>query len=123
MIESQIILGSLEVLFDVPATAAEFQAQRLGRRTLQMRKVVVIRLRGLGRPVHDQQEFFGLATRMAQVVLQPHFTPGQSRGAALAGAAVFQCALFHSSRTDLGGELLPGSARRAHRQPGNAGEF
>ena len=46
VVQAQVILGALEVLFDVPARAAQFQATRLGRRTMKVSEVVVIGARG-----------------------------------------------------------------------------
>ena len=47
MVEPEIVFGALEVLFDMPATAAECQATRFGGRTMQVGQIVVIRFGGL----------------------------------------------------------------------------
>src|SRR5208283_4895672 len=79
MIQSQVILGALKVLFDVPAGAAQFQAAGFGGRAVEMGQVIVVGFGVPRRPVHHQPDFFQLASRVAQVVLQENLAPSQTR--------------------------------------------
>src|SRR5208337_743094 len=79
MIQSQVILGALEVLFDMPAGAAQFQATGFGGRAVEMGQVIVVGLGVPRRPVHHQPDFFQFAPRVAQVVLQKNWAPSQTR--------------------------------------------
>src|ERR1700691_3909305 len=79
MIQCQVILGALKVLFDVPAGAAQFQAAGFGGRTVEMGEVIVIGFGVPRRPVHYQPDFFQFAPRVAQVVLQKNLAPCQTR--------------------------------------------
>src|ERR1039458_5555038 len=95
MVQSQVIFGALEVLFDVPARAAQFQAAGFGGRSREMRQVIVIGFGVPARPVHHQPDFFQFAPRVAQVVLQENLVPSQTRAPGL--PAVTQEHFFHSS--------------------------
>src|SRR5579872_5359659 len=83
MVQPQVILGALEVLFDVPAGTAQFQAAGLGGGTVEMGQVIVIRLSVSRRPVHHQPDFFQFAPRVAQIVLQINLAPSQTRSPGL----------------------------------------
>ena len=50
MIKTEIILGSLEILLDVPTAAAEGQAAGFGGRAVQVGQIIVIRRGGCQRP-------------------------------------------------------------------------
>src|SRR5208282_4809720 len=83
VIQSQVIFGALEVLFDVPAGAAQFQAAGFGRRSMEMGQVIVIGFGVPRRPVYHQPDFFQFAPRVAQVVLQENLAPSQTRAPGL----------------------------------------
>src|SRR5271156_2903797 len=83
MIQSQVMLGALKVLFDVPAGAAQFQATGFGGRVVKMSQVVVIGLGVPRRPVHHPPDFSEFAPRVAQVVLQKDLAPSQTRAPGL----------------------------------------
>ena len=72
MIEPQIILRALVVLFDVPAGAAQFQALSFRRRPVQVSEIVVIRFGIAPRPVHHEPDFFQFAPGAAQHMLQKY---------------------------------------------------
>src|ERR1035437_2636660 len=78
MVQSQVIFGALEVLFDVPAGAAQFQAAGFGGWSMEMGQVVVIGFGVPCRPVHHQPDFFQFAPRVTQVVLQENLVPSQT---------------------------------------------
>src|ERR1039458_5546188 len=83
MVQPQVVLGALKVLFDVPAGTAQFQAAGFGGGTVEMGQVIVIGFRIPRRPVHHQPDFFQLAPRVAQVVLQKNLAPSQTRAPGL----------------------------------------
>lgn len=78
MIQAQVILGALEVLFDVPAGAAQLQATGFGGWPMKMGQVIVIGFGITGRPVHHQPNPFQFAPGLAQGMLQEDLTPGES---------------------------------------------
>ena len=53
VIQAQVVLGALKVLFDVPAGAAQFQAAAFGGRSMEMGQVIVIGFGVPCRPVHQ----------------------------------------------------------------------
>jgi len=65
VVESEVVFGALEVLFDVPAATAERQAARFGGWAVQVSQIVMIRLGGIGRPVDHEPEFFEFASGLA----------------------------------------------------------
>src|SRR5271169_2448875 len=83
MIQAQVILGALKVLFDMPAGAAQFQAAGFGGRSMEMGQVIVIGFGVPRRPVHHQPDFFQFSPRVAQVVLQENLAPSQTRAPGL----------------------------------------
>ena len=76
MIEREVVLGSLEVLFDMPTTAAEGQTPRFGGWSMQVSQIVMIRFGGISWPSDHQPEFFEFAPGLAPRVLQPNLSPG-----------------------------------------------
>jgi hypothetical protein len=58
MIQPQIILGALIILFDVPAGAAQLQASGFGGRSVEMGQVVVTGFGVSRRPVYHPPDFF-----------------------------------------------------------------
>src|SRR5271154_3983079 len=83
MIQSQVILGALKVLFDVPAGAAQFQATGFGGWPVEVGQVIVVGFGITRRPIHHQPDFFQFAPRLAQVVLQKNLAPSQTRAPGL----------------------------------------
>src|SRR5271157_2023961 len=78
MVQPQVILGALEVWFDVPAGTAQFQAAGFGGGTVEMGQGIVIGFRVPRRPIHHQPDFFQIASRVEQVVLQKDLAPSQT---------------------------------------------
>src|ERR1700719_4610991 len=78
VVQAQVILGALEVLFDVPAWAAQFEATRFGWRTMEMSEIEVVGLVGAGRPIDYQPHFFRRLSVLAQAMLQVNLTPSQA---------------------------------------------
>src|SRR5208283_5017906 len=111
MIQPQIILGALKVLFDVPAGAAQFQAAGLGGRSVEMGQVIVIGFGGPRRPVYHQPDFFQFAPRVAQVVLQENLAPSQTRAPGLP-ARRYPRALLPLVLPDSAGQLRQGGGGR-----------
>src|SRR5271157_1668583 len=83
VIQSQVVLGALEVLFDMPSGAAQFQATGFGRWTVEMGQIIVIGFGAPSRPVHHQPHSFQFALGVAQVVLQKNLAPSQTRAPGL----------------------------------------
>src|SRR5260370_12369100 len=75
VIQAQVVLGALEVLFDVPARAAQFQATRFARRTMQVCEVVVIGLGVTGRPIDHQPRSFRFVSVLAHAMLEIYLAP------------------------------------------------
>src|SRR5216684_344232 len=78
VIQAQVVLGALKVLFDVPTRAAQFQATRFGGRTMQVSEVVVIGLGVTRRPIDHQPSFFRFVSVLAQAMLQVDVAPSQA---------------------------------------------
>ena len=111
MIQSQVILGALKVLFDVPAGAAQFQAAGLGGGSVEMGQVIVIGFGVPRRPVHHPPDFFQFAPRLAQVVLQENLAPSQARAPGLS-ARRHPRALLPFILRDSAGQLRQGGGGR-----------
>lgn len=79
VIQPQVILGALEVLFNAPAGAAQLQATGFGRAPMKMGQAVVIRFGIAGRPVDHQPSLFQFAPGLAQVMLQKDLAPSELR--------------------------------------------
>ena len=94
MIQTQIVLGTLKVLFNVPARPAQLEARRFGKGPVKMGQVIVVGLRIIRRPIHHQPGFFQIPLRVAQPVLEKHFLPGQPFRRVVPSAA-FQPQAFH----------------------------
>lgn len=77
VVQSQIIFGALEVLFNMPAGAAQPQAASFRRRPMEMRQVIVIRFGITCGPVDHQPDPFQFAFGMAQIMLQKDLPPCQ----------------------------------------------
>src|ERR1019366_4348999 len=79
MIQAQIGLPPLEILFDIPAGTAQAQHSRLLWRSVQMRQVIMIRF-GIARgPIDDQPEFFQIGRSPIQGSRQINLHPRQAR--------------------------------------------
>src|SRR5215831_2641469 len=78
VIQAQVVLGALEVWLDVPARAAQFEATRFGRRTMQVSEVVGIGLGVTRRPIDHQPGFFRFVPVLAQTMLQVNLAPSQA---------------------------------------------
>src|ERR1039457_4659418 len=111
MIQPQIILGALKILFDVPAGAAQFQAAGFGGRSVEMGQVIMIGFGVPRRPVYHQPDFSQCAPRVAQVVLQENLAPSQTRAPGLP-ARRYPRALLPLVLRNSAGQLLQGGGRR-----------
>src|ERR1017187_9160321 len=73
VVESEVGLFPLEVLFDVPARAAGTQAARLSRLTVEVSDEPVIGLSVAFGPVDQKPSGFEIAASAAQSVAEPDF--------------------------------------------------
>src|ERR1035437_8457390 len=79
VIQTQIGLSPLEILFNVPAGTAPAYHSRLFWRSVQMRQVIMIRF-GIARgPIDDQPEFFQIGRSPIQGSRQINLHPRQAR--------------------------------------------
>src|ERR1700694_629730 len=85
VIQTEVILAALEVLFDLPTGTAQAQATGHGRRLLQMGQVDIIRLGFIWAPLPPQPSRFERLGSEAQCTTQENLNPGQT---GLMGAAV-----------------------------------
>src|SRR5438132_12222234 len=77
VIQAQIILGTLKVLFNMPARTTQLQAKRLGRRSVKVGQIIMIRLWIARWPVHHPPDTFQLPLSLTQTVLEKHRLPRQ----------------------------------------------
>src|SRR5437667_6339339 len=77
VIQAQIILGTLKVLFNMPARTTQLQAKRLGRRSVKVGQIIMIRLWIARGPVHHQPDTFQIPLSLTQPVLEKHGLPSQ----------------------------------------------
>src|SRR5208337_4869220 len=111
VVQTQVRLGALEVLFDVPAGAAQFQAAGFGGRSVEMGQVIVIGFGVPRRPVYHQPDFFQFAPRLAQVMLQKDLAPSQTRAPGLSSRR-HPSALLPLARGNSVGQLRQGGGGR-----------
>jgi len=77
VVQAQVILGALKVLFNVPAGTTQLQAARATGRAMEVRQVIMVRFLVATRPVDHQPNLFQFSLTLAQAMLQVNFTPRQ----------------------------------------------
>src|SRR5207245_3164243 len=92
---------------NVPAGAAEFQATGFGKRSMEMRQVIVIGFGITRRPVHHQPNPLQIAPGMAQVMRQEDLAPSQTGAPGLPSGG-YPGALLPLALRDSAGQLRQG---------------
>jgi hypothetical protein len=78
MVQAQVGLRPLKVLFDVPAGTAELQASGFRRWSVKMSQVIMIRIGVSLRPVDHKPGFLQVSACLAQAVLEEDWRPCQA---------------------------------------------
>src|SRR2546425_10359964 len=84
MVQTQIVLAALEILFNGPAPATQAQGPTFGGRLPEPGDINVIGVRLALRPIRDQPARRPFATLFVQIAVEINLFPGQPRRPLLA---------------------------------------
>src|SRR3970282_167801 len=84
VIQTQVVLGALEELFNLPAGTTQPQTASPAGRLMKVGQGVVIRFGLVGGPVHHEPRACQFLVPFSQLVLQIDLAPSQAGGAGLA---------------------------------------